>query len=236
MSEQIETTEVASNSNLTIEAFKGKLRDYGEAYAKGANSRPAAAHQAVRAAAQIDGVTVDKAEEFWEVFQRAAARVKGIEYKREDSHKVQVSKFKAFLRLGALPAVDGVRVFDIAVKVVKELSAQEDNPMKGSAYDNLLAVARAQCDSPKHEFTEDDVRRVVTPEAKAEDTPLDKLVAAYKKVAKLHDSIPSKPLEDAIYSLEQAIVEAGGDVPELKKKTKKDLENELRALRQQLAA
>jgi len=224
-----------SNSSLTIDFFKDKLREYGAAYAKGANSRPAAAHQAVRAAAQIDGVGPDKAEEFWEEFQRAAARVKGIEYKREDTHKVQVSKFKAFLRLGALPAVDGVKVFDTAVKVIKELSQQEDNPLKGTAYDNLLVVARKQCDSPQHELDEDEIRRVVTPEGKDPKTPIEKLIDAYKKVAKLHDDIPSKALEDAIYCLEQAIVEGDGEVPDLKKKSKKDLEVEVRALKQQLS-
>jgi hypothetical protein len=148
---------------------------------------------------------------------------------------VQVSKFKAFLRLGALPAVDGVKVFDTAVKVIKELSQQKDNPLKGTAYDNLLFVARKQCDSPQHELDEDEIRRVVTPKVTDEKTAMDKLIDAYKKVAKLHDDIPSKALEDAIYCLEQAIVVGYGEVPDLNKKSKKDLEAEVRALRQQLS-
>lgn len=209
-----------TNATFTLETFKEKLKEYGAAYARGANSRPAAAHQAVRAAAQIDGVSPDKAEEFWEEFQRASARVKGIEYKREDTHKTQVSKFKAFLRLGALPAVDGVAVFDRAVKIIREYSQMEDNPLKGTAYDNLLTVARKQCDNPQNEMDEDDIRRVITPEGKDEKKPIDKLIDAYKKVKGLHDKIPSAALEDAIYSLEQAIVEGGGEVPATSKKDK----------------
>jgi hypothetical protein len=111
-------------------------------------------------------------------------------------------------------------VFDLAVKVIRELSQQEDNPLKGTAYDNLLVVARKQCDDPTNELDEDAIRRAVTPESKEEKTPLDKLIDAYKKVKKLHDDIPSAALEDAIYNLETAIVEGGGEVPATSKKDK----------------
>ena len=211
---------------LTLEQFEKEIVAFGAAYGAGQNSRPSMAVRAVEAAAKVTTITPDSAEVLWTKFQQAAAKKRGLEYKQEGSFKVQVSKFRQFLALGALPSIDPVDVIERTVYVIRELANQADSPLKGSAYDHMVNIARAQLKTPETALTNDQIKAELLPEEVEEKTPLDKLLDTYKKVTKLHDVFGKSPdvliaIEDAIENLQNAITKAGGEVP-ADKKTKEE--------------
>ena len=204
--------DTTKNITLTRDTFEKEVKSFGTAYGKGMNSRPAMAVRATQAAQQITGISDKDAKDIYTIFQTAASRAKGLEYKAEASFGVQVSKLKNFLQLGAMPQVDGVAVLDLAVDVIKELTAQEENPLKGSAYDNMVKVAREQLKSPEEPLSEEAIRHLLTPDA-TEKTDLDKLIDNYKRVRKLTETVDLEPLLEAQTKLGEAITALGGEIP-----------------------
>lgn len=217
--EEAEATR-GSNTQLTLEEFEKDLKKFGKAYGAGMNSRPAMALKATQAAQQIAGVDDKKAKDFYTIFQTAAANAKGLEYKREASFGVQVSKLKNFLQLGAMPQVDGVEVLDMTVDIIEELSKMNESPLKGSAYDNMVKVAREQLKRPEEPLSEEEVRGLLTPDH-SEKSSLDKLIDSYKRVRKLTETIDVEPLLEAQAKMGEAIQALGGEIPaEPEKKAK----------------
>ena len=218
---EVPTEDTADRSNApTLDTFEKKVKEFGKAYGKGANSRPAMAIEATRAAQQIAGVSDKNAKDYYTWFQTAASRAKGLEYKAEASFAVQVSKLKQFLQLGALPQVDGVEVLDMACDIITEFANSDENPLKGSAYDNMVKVAREQLKTPDEPLSEEQVRAILTPDA-SEKTDLDKLIDTYKRVRKLNETIDLEDLLEAQTKMGDAIKALGGELPaEPEKKAK----------------
>lgn len=206
------------NTPFDRDDFFKKMREFGKAHGAGANSRPAAARMAVEAAKTLPNVGYGDAEELWIEFQKASAKARALEYKEEGSFKVQVSKFRQFLALGAMPSVDGLAVFERATDVISRLSKVEPNPLKGSAYDNLVNIARAQLKQEGTEMDDAAIEALLTasPEGK---TDLDKLADAYKRAKVLNDGSEQGPgfanptLASALEMFAQAITELGGELP-----------------------
>lgn len=213
-----------SNTGLTLDKFVAEMKKFGEAYGKGQNSRPAMGMRAVEAAQKLTEVNDNTAEQLYVHFQTAAAKARGLEYKTDGSHKVQVSKFRQFVKCGALPGIDAVDVFDRASDIIREMSSVEDSPLKGSAYDNLVNVARAQLKQPESALSDEELRAIFTPEQKEKDF-FAKMAEVAKRLEKLHEEAPSvgakAEIEDAILSVRQSVSEAGGDVDAVFAKDKK---------------
>lgn len=203
---------VAPNVTLTKAEFEKHAREFGKQYGKGMNSRPAMAMEAVQAAQQLADVGPDDAESIYTIFQQAAARAKGIEYKAESSFKVQVSKLRQFLSVGALPNVDGVAVLELAQDCIREYASSQENPLKGSAYDNMVNVARAQLAQPDEPLSETQIRGILTPDVE-EKTDLDRIIAIYKAVRKLGETVNNEHLETAQTEIATTITELGGEIP-----------------------
>lgn len=220
-SENFTAPDVAQrNAPFTKEKLFQDVKRFGKAYGQGSNSRPAMAERAVEAAKTLPDVGPADAENIYMAFQKAAAASKGIEYKVEASAKQQVSKLRQFLEMGANQNIDAVDVFSRAKAKITELAGLEDSPLRGSAYDNLVNVARAQISSPDNALTDDEIEAVLSPE-KVEKSILDKMIDSYKRLSKMFDSeeLPKEALPawgDAIHNIEQAIVDAGGTLPEKK--------------------
>lgn len=151
------------------EDFEKSLTTYGKAYGQGTNSRPAAAQAALEASVQgIAGP--NDVKELWTLFQKSAAKAKSIEYKEEGSFTVQVSKFKQFLTMGQLP-VDAVEVMGRATDMISELAMDETTrkALKGSAYDNMVKIAREQIKEGDNALTDDHIRSILMPDAPPKD-------------------------------------------------------------------
>lgn len=220
------TTQTPVNTPFSRAQFEKEVAAFGRDFGAGANSRPAMAIRAVEASHKLTDVGPDDAKDIYTRFQQSAAKKKGIEYAVESSFKVQVSKLRQFLVMGANPNIDGLGVIERTVDKLKELAAQgEDSPLTGSAYDNMVKVARAQNANPDQELNDDEILEVLTPDVQ-EKGPLDALIDGYKRIRKLHDTegMPKVALpliEDAIHNLEQAILDAGGDIPPTKEQVAK---------------
>lgn len=181
----------ANTGPLTREKLEREIGKFGQAYGKGQNSRPAMALRCVEAAHRLMDVTPDDAEKLYTGFQQAAAKARGVEYSAEGSFKVQVSKLRQFLVLGSLQDVDGVTVMDETVGVIEDFSRQAENPLKGSAYDNMVNIARRQIAQPSQQLKVDDIKTILT-EAKPEKTDLDKVIDLYKRVGAMANKLIEK--------------------------------------------
>lgn len=204
---------------------EARLREFGKAYGKGQNSRPSAALLAVDAAHRLRDVGPDDAEKLYTQFAKAAAASQGIEYAASSSHKVQVSKLKVFLTLGALPAVDGVEVMHRTVDKISELSKRAENPLRGSAYDNMCKVARRQKEQPTVELDADAIEGILS-EQPADKSELDRVIEAYRKVYAVDEKLAEAGVDhqgtaDALEDLAQQIMDMGGELPAM---TKEDRE------------
>lgn len=210
-----------SNISFTREAFERALNKHGQTQGKGANAIIAAGSDAIRAAAYNTDVTADSAAFFYEIYARGAASVKGVAYERASSFPQQVSKFANFLKIGQLHT-DGSRdmidMFDRTLEIIREYAAMPENPMKGSAYENIQRVLCAQLSDTYigAPMTDDQIRGALTQEGK-EKTALEKLISQYKANVKLHDlDLPNDAkieIEASVEALAKAITAAGGEIP-----------------------
>jgi hypothetical protein len=205
-----------------------ELGKFGGAFGKGQNSRPSAALICVDAASRCSDVGPDDAADLYGKFAQAAAKSQGLEYAVSASAKVQVSKLKRFLMLGALPAIDGVDVMNRATDVITSLSRRAENPMKGSAYDNMVLVARRQIEQPTVELTDEDIEGILT-ETPDEKSALDLVIDLYKKSYRLAEKLVedhgvepkmTEATNRATAELAQQISDLGGDLPAMTKDEK----------------
>jgi hypothetical protein len=202
-----------------------ELAKYGKAFGQGQNSRPAAAQMCVDAASRLKDVGPNDADKLYSKFAAAAAASQGIEYSASASHKVQVSKLKRFLMLGSLPAIDGVDVFNKAYDSIAELSRRAESPLRGSAYDNLVKVARRQIEQPTVELTKDQIMEILSEQPEDKDD-LDRVVDAYKRIYTLNEKLGENgvdhgPVSDALEDLAQQIADMGGELPAMTKEERK---------------
>lgn len=161
----------AGQNDTRRDDFIAQMKTLGEEHGSGMVSRPRAAMKALEAS--VDGlVTPKEAKEVWTVFQQASAAAKGIEYKQEGSFTQQVSKFKNFLTLGQMaPSIDVIDVMNRTLVIIQSLAKGDDTrkAMGGSAYDKMIAVAKAQLKSELSELTDEEIMSVLMPDKKERD-------------------------------------------------------------------
>jgi hypothetical protein len=213
---------------LNREKLERELGKFGAAFGKGLNSRPAAGLMAVSAANSCKDVGPDDAEDLYNKFASAAAKHKGMEYATSGSHKVQVSKFKRFLMVGTLTAVDGVDVMNRASDLVVKLSRMTESPLKGSGYDNLVNIARKQIEQPTKALSDDEIEGILseqTPEKTALDLVINAYKGAYRLEEKLRDAGVDPTLmqgaEEATLNYAEQIKALDGELPAMTKEEKK---------------
>ena len=223
------TTNEGSNIDGLIRELSKKLSALGANDAKGTASRPAAA-LIVADSARSGFISEDYAQEAFASYAKGAAAaakdnpmVTARGNDDQKSAKQQVSKFRQFIKCGALPAVDGPVVLRETIEVVQELT--NGGTKTQSVFDSMLSVARAQIKQPEQQLTRDEISALVIKDEAVEKTEIDKLIEVYKRAHKLSATLPGNvPLENAVQDLRDAIVEAGGDVPPLTDEEKREAE------------
>lgn len=215
--------DTSNTGALTRERLEREIRSYGQAYGKGANSRPAMAVRLVEAANKLTDVSPDDATALYTFFQKGAAASRGVEYTAdsEKSFKVQVSKAKRFLTLGELSTIDGIGMMDDAVQIIEELSRMPESPLRGSAYDNMVNVARRQIAQPTVQLTKSDLYEMLSQQA-AEKSDLDKVIDVYKRVYRLAESLAEtgvdvSNIDNAVTELAAQITAMDGELPPMTK-------------------
>jgi hypothetical protein len=211
---------LGDNSAGRLDKVKQKLGVLGKQEAAGLSSRRDAGI-ALAAYAYDGDIDEGDAETCYDTYitslgKNAAAR--HVATDTSNGRKANVSKFRQFIKMGALPQVDGREVLARAV-VLTEQVASAGNKVK-SPFDALLDVCRSQADQPDTALTDEQIVAAVSkPEPKQKDE-MEKLVAAYKAAHKLAETIPSAHTLAAVDAYRDAIVEAGGEVPAMTKEEK----------------
>ena len=198
-----------------------ELGKFGAAFGQGQNSRPSAALMCVDAASRCSDVGPDDAADLYTKFAQAAAKKQGLEYTVSSSYKVQVSKLKRFLMLGTLTAIDGVEFMNRVTDKIEELSRRAENPLRGSAYDNMVKLASVQLESPKVALTDEQIEEALSA-GPAEKTELDKVIDLYKKSYRLGEvlgeaGIDHPDIDDATALYGAQIQAMGGELPAMTK-------------------
>jgi hypothetical protein len=217
-------TEATTNA-FTRDSLFADAKEFGKAEGKGTNAKISLAARACEAAHKLVDVTPDDAKDIVAAYSEAAARNRGQEYKPLTSAAKFTSEIRQFLNVGKLPMVDGPRLVDRTMIAIKEMAKTKD-ALKGSAYDNLVRVMRAQVASPEEELSDDEITDVLTPEEGGK-SEVERLCDVFKASVKSRDKFveggltPPEALDLAIDNLRDAIVEAGGEVPPLTGEGKK---------------
>lgn len=205
----------ASNTSIDIKGFMKEVAKLGADYGAGVNSLPALAMRVLEAYPQVPELSKTKASTILGAFNVASGKKAGIEHK---SAAVQASKFNQFLEIAKRPDISAYDLMGKAISVIQEVAKRDKSPLRGSTYENMVSVARAQKGVQGRELTSAEIEAAIIPDKKERD-PLEKLGDLFKSLRKAHDWAPasSKPgVEDAYHALEDAIKAAGGTVPEVK--------------------
>lgn len=218
-----DTAGAGHNSEGADKAFRAQLRRFGQAEAMGSASRPLAAALLVERAYD-GGVREGDAEACYAEYQAGLNSVakKNPLTSQSGSEKVQISKFRQFIKLGMLPAVDGRDVMSRTGKAIEGLKQAEAKIV--SPFDAMLAVARKQIGQPEVPLTDAEIEAICTKPEKQDKEYLDKLIAAYKSVYKINADTPAPATAAAVQNLADAITEAGGDLPAMTKAEKERAE------------
>lgn len=217
-----------SNIDTFLDTLRADLRKLGTADGKGAKSRAAAALRMADAARNGE-IDEDFAEEGYAAYLEGKRKAVaddplagGVDNPGDKGFTQQVSKFRAYIKAGALPAVDGPAILRRGAELAQDLRNAGENVK--APFDAMLDVARAQikqCDEP---LTEEQIVALVRKPEPASKDDIAKLVAAYKAAYKLAGTIPLPGTEAAVAAYKDAIVEAGGEVPPMTKEEKAEAE------------
>jgi len=201
------TTNAADTALKTLLANAGKL---GEAEGKGINARPALAIAV--AEASHDGTIAPDSDDLKVIWQRfVAGKTNGSTTATTTntdgataSDDVQISKLRSFAKAAHVtrtPAMGGVNFADVLKRALPLVNTAAG--AKGSTYDRLIQVARAQVGTkdnpPTRALTDNDILAAVSPKDKDEKDELATLKAIVQSMDKLingtkaTDKSPAKP-------------------------------------------
>jgi hypothetical protein len=221
----------SSNIQPAYDAVLKELEKLGATEGEGSMSRSKAAIRLAEAARE-GVVDEDDAKEAYAVYQSGSAKVgmnksgpKPDASLVDNSTKVQVSKFRQIIKMGALPVLNDP--FDSAAVMLKRatdiantLRGNEDGPKVKSPFDAMLDVARAQLETPEVKLIDEQITACVCKPETKDKGELEKLAAAYKSLYKIAADYPRPETDLAVADLKAAIVEAGGEVPAMTKEEK----------------
>jgi hypothetical protein len=203
-------------NDMRLDDFRAQVvKPLGEQEGAGANSRPELAVQIAQAARE-GFVSLEKdspdVHDIWNDFQQARAERAGLPLDPEKSRTVQVSKLKTCAIMGVTHHGRGADVLIRARELIPTLN------VKGSVFDNMVAVAREQKKS-EDLFDDDRIREVLTPNIEEKEyTELGELKKLLAAALKIKDgkkpseanpdgkpAFPSPEIETVISSIEDRI-------------------------------
>lgn len=211
------------NSEGRLDKAKAHMGLLGKAEAMGQGSRRDAGVFLTQLAA--DGIAgEDDAEALYDAYLTSAGKTAARKNlagvgENANSRTAQVSKFRTFIKLGLMPAIDGPMVLDRAIKIAVDVSAAGTKVL--SPFEALRTVCTRQLEQPAEPLTDEQIVAAVSkPEPKEKDE-IAKLVEDYKRMYKRAADMPHLPsIGAAVDAIADAIVEAGGEVPAMTKEDK----------------
>jgi len=204
-------------NDTRLEDFLKRVKDYGKAEGDGLNAKPSYALDVVQMA--HEGVVGDDhAEGIWDKFKEASSKTKGVEKLKTSTaktDKVRVSETRQLIAVGSIAAFDPSDVMNRAVAII-----QANNDVRGSTYQNLVVVARAQIKQRASALSDDDITKAITPVSPEAKDEQEQLTAHIKRLKRMHDgdekdpsvkAYPSPELASAIKSLESRLATLVGN-------------------------
>lgn len=221
------TATAGDNSEGRLDKILGKMALLGKAEAIGAGSRRDAGI-ALTEAAYAGDIDEDDAEACYDKYQLEAAKLSQKKHltgatDNPKSRTAQISKFRAFIKLGAMPdPVDGREVLARAVAIAEQLSSAGTKVL--SDFEALRTVCVAQVAKPTAPLTDEELAAAVSKKESEEKDALAKLVAAYKAAYKLNTDLALAATQDAVDAYAAAIREIDEDaVPAMTKQEKEEM-------------
>jgi hypothetical protein len=214
-------TSQGSNSEGRLDKIKARMGLLGKAEAVGAGSRRDAGLALTSDA--YDGIIAEgDAEVCYDSYQGELGKMAAKKHltigDNVKSRTAQISKFRAFIKIGMLPDVDGREVLARAVAIAEQVAA--GGVKVHSPFEALRTVCVAQCNKPTEALTDDEISAAVSKSETAEKDEMAKLVSAYKAAHKLNSDLALPGTEAAVGAYADAIRELGGDVPPMTKEEK----------------
>lgn len=221
------TAGAGDNSEGRLDKILGKMSLLGKAEALGKGSRRDAGI-ALTEAAYAGDIDEDDAEACYDKYQLEAAKLSQKKHltggtDNPKSRTAQISKFRAFIKIGAMPdPVDGREVLARAVAIAEQLSSAGTKVL--SDFEALRTVCVAQVAKPSAPLTDEEIAASVSkPEAGDKDL-LAKLVAAYKTAYKINTEAQMQETQDIVDSIATAIRAIDEDaVPAMTKEEKAEM-------------
>lgn len=216
------------NIETGLDKLSKHLTSLGRSEGKGSASRPSAA-LALADAAREGLIDEDYADSAFAAYARGTADaakgnplVTATGNADQKSAKQQISKFRQFIRAGALPGVDAPSVLRQAAEISKDLAASGTKVY--SVFDGMLSVAREQIKQPDEALSPERISEIVTKPDTKDKSEIDKLIDLYKRTHKMWEKdFPNNGhMESAVHDLADAIKEAGGDVPAMTDEQKEE--------------
>lgn len=214
-------TSTGSNSEGRLDKIKARMGLLGKAEAVGAGSRRDAG--IALTADAYDGIIAEgDAEVCYDAYQSELGKMAAKKHltigDNVKSRTAQISKFRAFIKIGMLPDVDGREVLARATTIAEQVVA--GGTKVHSPFEALRTVCVAQCNQPAEALTDDQIAAAVSKAERDEKDEMAKLVAAYKAAHKLNADLGLPGTDAAVKAYGDAIVELGGDVPPMTKDEK----------------
>lgn len=214
-------TSSGSNSEGRLDKIKARMGLLGKAEAVGAGSRRDAGLALTSDA--YDGIIAEgDAEVCYDAYQSELGKVAAKKHltigDNVKSRTAQISKFRAFIKIGMLPDVDGREVLARAVSIAEQVAAS--GIKVHSPFEALRTVCVAQCSQPAEALTDEQISAAVSKAEAAEKDEMAKLVSAYKAAHKLNADLALPGTEAAVGAYADAIKELGGEVPPMTKEEK----------------
>lgn len=214
-------TSEGSNSVGRLDKIKARMGLLGKAEAVGAGSRRDAG-LALTSDAYDGTIAEGDAEVCYDAYQGELGKVAAKKHltigDNVKSRTAQISKFRAFIKIGMLPDVDGREVLARATLIAEQVAA--GGTKVHSPFEALRTVCVAQCGQPAEALTDEQISAAVSKSETAEKDEMAKLVSAYKAAHKLNADLGLPGTDAAVKAYGDAITELGGDLPPMTKEEK----------------
>lgn len=213
---------IGDNSTDKLQDLFDQLDEFAEAEAAGLGSRCNAA-VALTSAAYEGVISESDAEALYDAYAtklaKSAAKRHLVVESNIRSRTAQVSKFRAFIRLGMLPdPVDGREILERARAIAEQVAASGTKIL--SPFEALRTVAVAQNKEPGEVLTDEQISGLVSKKEPKKKDAIAKLVAVYKSAYRLDEELSLPGTKDAVNGLAAAIADLGGEIPLMTKEDK----------------
>ena len=210
------------NSAGRLDAARKHMSGLGKAEASGLGSRRDAGLFLCNEAYE-NNIDHRDAEEMYDAYQNALGAMASKKHltsvgDNQKSRTAQISKFRAFIKLGELPGIDGRDVLARAVAISEEVFAGGTKVL--SPFEALRTVCVRQLDQEDEALTNEQIAAAVSKPGSKDKDELDRLIAGYKAAYKLAELVPMEETIEVVDVYARAIQKLDGEVPAMSKAEK----------------